>query len=133
VQQGRENGAGHHVADGLIGETCGISLAVSGKAGAIGIVLVRGLVDSSEQARDGKFVGVERAARRDFEFLPYGERRKLGASLDGGEVGHDAEDAVVFLAGGIRDGAGRASVVAAGGGWLRSAGTATGDFRSGGS
>ena len=69
AEKRRENGAGHDVANGLIGEVDGVILRITHEALAGPRALTFRLADAGDNADDHKLVRIEGALKAELEFV----------------------------------------------------------------
>ena len=96
MEERGEDGGGHEGADGGIGVGGGVTLAVTLDTLAIGGITVAGLPHQGDSAQEGDGDGIGHGFYGELEFGFGGKRAEVVEAFDGGVVGEDIEEAIVF-------------------------------------
>ena len=96
MEERGEDGSGHEGADAGVGEGCGVAFAVTLETLAVGRLTVVGLAHQGDYAeeRDGDGIGHGLCCELELGFG--GELAEVVVLFDGGVVGEDVEEAIVF-------------------------------------
>jgi len=96
MKKGGEDGGGHEGADGGVGVSGGVALAVALEALAVGGIAVASLAHQSDCTEEGDGDGIGHGLHGELEFCFGRKSSEFVVTFDGGVVSEDVEEAIVF-------------------------------------